>query len=126
MCMARIIQYNHPEFCVAIAELMLSFEIFSVSQPLVLSLCTDSCHHHNFNHVIVIVIVTLHYVPLKLHPIFGFCHHDYLLGKGSEKKIRIFYGLLPNRGAGGSATVVKKPYCFFEKKYFFRELIESF
>ena len=23
------------------------------------------------------------------------------LGKGSEKKHRIFYGLLPNRGAGG-------------------------
>ena len=40
-----------------------------------------------------------------------------LLGKGAEKKIRISYGLLPNQG-GGSARVVKKPYCFFEKSIF--------
>ena len=41
-----------------------------------------------------------------------------ILGKGSENKIRISYGLLPNRGAGGSARLVKKPYCFFEKSIF--------
>ena len=41
------------------------------------------------------------------------------LGKGSEKKNRISYGLLPNRG-GGSAREVKKPYCFFEKVFFQR------
>ena len=39
------------------------------------------------------------------------------LGKGSKKHIRKKYGLLPNQG-GGSARVVKKPNCFFEKKYF--------
>ena len=32
-----------------------------------------------------------------------------------EKKNRIPYGLLPNRG--GSPRVVKKPYCFFEKVF---------
>ena len=31
-----------------------------------------------------------------------------------RKKNPYFYGLLPYRGAGGSARVVKKPYCFFE------------
>ena len=30
------------------------------------------------------------------------------------------YGLLPNRGAGGSARVVKKQNCFFEKSIFQR------
>ena len=43
----------------------------------------------------------------------------YLLGKGSKKN-RKKYGLLPNRGAGGSARVVKKPNCFFEKSIFQR------
>ena len=43
-----------------------------------------------------------------------------LVREGFRKKIRIFYGLLPNRGAGGSARVVKKPYCFFEKVFFQR------
>ena len=49
------------------------------------------------------------------------------LGKVSEKLIGKKYGLLPNRG-GGCPGVVKKPYCFFEeeKKYFFREYLESF
>ena len=40
-------------------------------------------------------------------------------GRVPRKKTRIFYGLLPNQG-GGSARVVKKPYCFFEKVFFQR------
>merc|ERR1712055_339418 len=40
--------------------------------------------------------------------------------EGLKKKIRKKYGLLPNRGAGGSARVVKKPNCFFEKSIFQR------
>ena len=40
------------------------------------------------------------------------------LREGFREKKRIFYGLLPNRG--GSARVVKKPYCFFEKVFFQR------
>ena len=38
-------------------------------------------------------------------------YNDFYKGKGSEKreKKRIFYGLLPNRGGGGSAREVKKP-----------------
>ena len=40
-------------------------------------------------------------------------------GKGSEEKNGKKYGLLPNPG-GGSARVVKKPNCFFEKSIFQR------
>ena len=47
------------------------------------------------------------------------------LREGFKKKNRKKYGLLPNRGAGGSARVVKKTNCFFEKSIF-REYLESF
>ena len=40
-----------------------------------------------------------------------------LLGKGSKKKSREKYGLLPNPG-GGSPRVMKKPNCFFGKVFF--------
>ena len=39
------------------------------------------------------------------------------LGKGSKKKSREKYGLLPNLG-GGSPRVMKKPNCFFGKVFF--------
>jgi len=47
----------------------------------------------------------------------------FALGKGAEKK-PVFFMVFCQIG-GGSARVVKKPYCFFEK-LFFRENVESF
>ena len=59
------------------------------------------------------------YALKKFHDLQDDCllSNLFQLGKGAEKKIRISYGLLPNQG-GGSARVVKKPYCFFEKVFF--------
>ena len=48
-----------------------------------------------------------------------------ILGKGSKKHIWKKYGLLPNRGEGGSARVMKNQTAFL-KKVFFREYLESF
>ena len=48
------------------------------------------------------------------------CVNVYYAIREGLKKNRKKYGLLPNRGAGGSARVVKKPNCFFEKSIFQR------
>ena len=49
----------------------------------------------------------------------------FALGKGAEKNPYFSWSFA--KPGGGSARVVKKPYCFFEKKkYFFREHVESF
>ena len=40
------------------------------------------------------------------------------LGKGSKKKSREKYGLLPNPGGGVSPRLMKKPNCFFGKVFF--------
>ena len=45
--------------------------------------------------------------------------------EGFKKKNVKKYGLLPNRGGGGSARVVKNQTAFL-KKVFFREYLESF
>ena len=49
-----------------------------------------------------------------------------ILREGCRKKNPYFLWSFAKPGGGGSARVVKKPYCFFEKKYFFREHVESF
>ena len=51
-----------------------------------------------------------------------------LIREGVRKKTRYFLWSFAKQGGRGSARVVKKPYCFFEeeKKYFFREHVESF
>ena len=46
-------------------------------------------------------------------------------GRVPEKK-PVFFMVFCQTGGGGSARVVKKPYCFFEKSIFFREHAESF
>ena len=41
-------------------------------------------------------------------------------GRVQKKSVKK-YGLLPNQG-GGSARVIKKPHCFFEKKSIFQRV----
>ena len=42
----------------------------------------------------------------------------YILREGFRKKKPYFFGAFAKPGGGGSARVVKKPYCFFEKSIF--------
>ena len=50
----------------------------------------------------------------------------FLFREGCREKNPYFLWSFAKPGGGGSARVVKKPYCFFEKVFFFREHVESF
>ena len=60
----------------------------------------------------------MHYAAIE--SIIGIWKKSLKVGEGCRKKKPYFLWSFAKPGGGGSARVVKKPYCFFEKVFFQR------